>query len=131
MRNLLLHLQSIDVGRRQIIQTGAAAAAVAPFLQSLPASAGMDKSAKAPVITIFDHRGCKRGGPDGEYKGLKANSADDEMCVKVQSSKITVSEAEPLRLPRLSTAFIHKGRNLRKLSSSSGLNEFSTIVRRV
>jgi hypothetical protein len=29
----------------------------------------MDKSGKAPVITIFDHRGCKRGGPDTEYKG--------------------------------------------------------------
>eukprot|EP00291_Cryptomonas_curvata_P003413 CAMPEP_0172181354 /NCGR_PEP_ID=MMETSP1050-20130122/17768_1 /TAXON_ID=233186 /ORGANISM="Cryptomonas curvata, Strain CCAP979/52" /LENGTH=72 /DNA_ID=CAMNT_0012854621 /DNA_START=20 /DNA_END=234 /DNA_ORIENTATION=+ len=50
---------SMDLGRRQVVQTGAAAAAVAPFLQSLPASA-MDKSARAPVITIFDHRGCKR-----------------------------------------------------------------------
>ena len=49
----------------------------------------MDKSGKAPVITVFDHRGCQRGGPDKEYKGAKANSADDEMCVKVQLAKIT------------------------------------------
>ena len=84
----------MDLGRRQVVQTGAAAAAVAPFLQSLPASANMDKSGKAPVITIFDHRGCKRGGPDAEYKGAKANSKDDEMCVKVQSAKITGPNAD-------------------------------------
>ncbi len=53
----------------------------------------MDKSGKAPVITVFDHRGCQRGGPDKEYKGKKANSPDDEMCVKVQSAKIAVSAA--------------------------------------
>jgi hypothetical protein len=54
----LFFLQSMDLGRRQVVQTGAAAAAVAPFLQNMPASANFDKSAKAPVITIFDHRGC-------------------------------------------------------------------------
>ena len=35
------------------------------------------------VITIFDHRGCKRGGPNAEYTGEAAGGADDEMCVKV------------------------------------------------
>ena len=83
----------MDFGRRQIVQTSAAAVAVAPFLQSMPANA-IDKSARAPVITIFDHRGCKRGGPDTEYKGAKANSKDDEMCVKVQSAKISGPNAD-------------------------------------
>ena len=100
--------QSMDLGRRQVVQTGAAAAAVAPFLQSMPATA-MDKSARAPVITIFDHRGCKRGGPDGEYKGLKANGPDDEMCVKVQSSKITVSEGEAAKALQEFISFTSKG----------------------
>ncbi len=30
-------------------------------------------------------RGCKRGGPNKEYTGPKANGQDDEMCIKVQS----------------------------------------------
>ena len=98
----------MDLGRRQVVQTGAAAAAVTPFLQSLPAGA-MDKSAKAPVITIFDHRGCKRGGPDTEYKGNKANSKDDEMCVKVQSVKISVSEAEAAKALQEFISFTSKG----------------------
>ena len=63
-------MMSMELGRRQVVQTGAAAAAVAPFLRGSPASATFDKSAKAPVITIFDHRGCKRGAPDAEYKGV-------------------------------------------------------------
>ena len=67
-----------------------------PRLRSGAASAtmAMDKSGKAPVIMIFDHRGCKRGGPDTEYKGAKANSKDDEMCVKVQVAKITGPNAD-------------------------------------
>jgi hypothetical protein len=40
------------------------------------------------VITIFDHRGCQRGGPNAEYTGPKSNDQDDEMCVKVQSKII-------------------------------------------
>ena len=99
----------MDLGRRQVIQTGAAAAAVAPFLQSIPANANMDKSGRAPVITIFDHRGCQRGGPDTEYKGAKANSKDDEMCVKVQSAKITVSEAEAAKALQEFISFTSKG----------------------
>ena len=51
----------------------------------------MDKSGKAPVITVFDHRGCQRGTPDKEYRGKKAGGPDDEMCIKVQSAKIAVS----------------------------------------
>ena len=90
---ILFRCQSMDLGRRQVVQTGAAAAAVAPFLQNMPASAAFDKSAKAPVITVFDHRGCT-AHKNTEYKGPLTNTIDDEMCVKVQSVKITVSEAD-------------------------------------
>mmetsp|Transcript_13114 Transcript_13114/g.25744 ORF Transcript_13114/g.25744 Transcript_13114/m.25744 type:complete len:113 (-) Transcript_13114:61-399(-) len=52
----------------------------------------MDKSARAPVITVFDHRGCNRAPK--EYKGKAAGSRDDEMMVKAQSVKIAVSEPD-------------------------------------
>ena len=83
----------MDLGRRQVVQTGAAAAAVAPFLKNMPAAADFDKSGKAPVITIFDHRGCT-AHKNTEYKGAKAGSIDDEMFVKVQSVKISVPETD-------------------------------------
>ena len=62
----------------------------------------MDKSGKAPIITVFDHRGCQRGGPDKEYKGAKANSKDDEMCVKVQMAKVTGPNADTVLQETLS-----------------------------
>ena len=62
----------------------------------------MDKSGKAPIITVFDHRGCQRGGPDTEYKGAKANSKDDEMCVKVQMAKVTGPNADAVLQQTLS-----------------------------
>ena len=86
-------LMSMETGRRQVVQAGAAAAVAAPLLRGTPAEAKMDKSGRAPVITIFDHRGCNRGGPNKEYTGAKSNDKDDEMCVKVQSNKIAASEA--------------------------------------
>ncbi|EKX35979.1 phycoerythrin alpha subunit 21 [Guillardia theta CCMP2712] len=66
----------------------------APRLRS-PAtslSMAMDKSGRAPVVTIFDHRGCTAHA-NKEYTGAKANSQDDEMLVKAQSVKIEVSAA--------------------------------------
>ena len=86
-------MMSMETGRRQVVQAGAAAAVAAPLLRGSPAEAKMDKSGRAPVITILDHRGCNRGGPNKEYTGAKANSQDDEMCVKVQSVKIAASDA--------------------------------------
>ena len=86
-------MMSMETGRRQVVQAGAAAAVAAPLLRANPAEATMDKSGRAPVITIFDHRGCNRGGANKEYTGAKANGQDDEMCVKVQSSKIAASDA--------------------------------------
>ena len=73
---------------------GASPAAAAPAPRSAPRSSGGKgkKNAVAPVITVFDHRGCQRGGPDREYTGKKANGPDDEMCVKVKAEKIQVSD---------------------------------------
>ena len=85
-------MMSMDMGRREVVQAGAAAAAVTPFLQASPAAASMDKSAKAPVITVFDHRGCSRAPK--EYTGSKAGDQDDEMCVKVAMGKIAVPEGK-------------------------------------
>ena len=46
------------------------------------------------MITIFDHRGCVRGGPNKEYTGAKSNDSDDEMCVKVALPIIQVTQAK-------------------------------------
>ena len=43
---------------------------------------------KAPIITIFDHRGCQRGGENKEYTGAKSGDQDDEMCVKLRFAKL-------------------------------------------
>eukprot|EP00961_Rhodomonas_salina_P134610 1810742-Rhodomonas_salina.2 len=51
----------------------------------------MDKSARAPVITVFDHRGCNRAPK--EYRGKAAGNKNDEMMVKAQSVKILADEA--------------------------------------
>nr|AHH29965.1 phycoerythrin alpha-subunit 1 [Proteomonas sulcata] len=80
---------AMNLDRRAVVQTGAATAAVTPFLQGKAASADMDKSAKAPIITIFDHRGCPRAPKEGN---TKSGSQDDEMMVKVASATIKVSE---------------------------------------
>ena len=107
---------SMSMDRRTIVQTGVVAGVVAPLLRpnvadaslstlddglkpgggGAPRSSGGSKgsfSGKAPVITIFDHRGCNRGGPNKEYTGSKANGQDDEMLVKVQSLVIPKAEA--------------------------------------
>jgi len=103
-------MMSMETGRRAVVQAGAAAAIAAPLLRPSPAEAGLsslstpgpvgaksggggggggkgNKSGAAPVITIFDHRGCQRGGPNKEYTGRKANGQDDEMCVKVSTCR--------------------------------------------
>ena len=56
-------------------------------------SMAMDKTARAPIITVFDHRGCS-AHKNVEYTGRKAGDQDDEMLVKVQSVGIEVSEAK-------------------------------------
>eukprot|EP00286_Rhodomonas_abbreviata_P024385 CAMPEP_0181314860 /NCGR_PEP_ID=MMETSP1101-20121128/15051_1 /TAXON_ID=46948 /ORGANISM="Rhodomonas abbreviata, Strain Caron Lab Isolate" /LENGTH=122 /DNA_ID=CAMNT_0023421997 /DNA_START=22 /DNA_END=390 /DNA_ORIENTATION=+ len=89
-------LMSLQAGRREVVQTAAAGAAIAPFIAGSPAVASMDKGATAPVVTIFDHRGCSR--QPKEYTGPKSGDQDDSMLVKAQSLKITVSEATAAKL---------------------------------
>jgi hypothetical protein len=55
---------SAGASRREVVQAGAAAAAVTPFLGSSAAFAAkpqMEADSYAPIVTIFDHRGCTRG----------------------------------------------------------------------
>jgi hypothetical protein len=78
------------MGRREIVNSGLAAASAAPILANFDVLAAMDKNAKAPIITVFDHRGCRRAPK--EYIGPKSKDENDEMCVKVESKKISVSD---------------------------------------
>jgi hypothetical protein len=101
-------MMSMDMGRRQVVQAGAAAAVAAPLLRANPASAGMDKSAKAPAITIMDHRGCTAHA-NKEYTGPAANAIEDEMCVVVRNPKVTVSELEAGKFLQSVISFQAKG----------------------
>jgi len=85
----------------------ASAAAFAPALSGVRTGAtslnmALDKSGRAPVITVFDHRGCT-AHKNAEYKGPKANGMEDEQCVKVQSVKITGPDAETVLRDSLAT----------------------------
>ena len=76
----------------------ASAAAFTPALAGVRTGAtslsmAMDKTARAPVITVFDHRGCT-AHKNAEYTGPKTGDQDDEMCVKVQSSR-TITDSNP------------------------------------
>ena len=103
-------MMSMDMGRREVVQAGAAAAAVTPFLQGAPAGAAMDKSSKAPQITIFDHRGCSRAPK--ESTGGKSGDMNDEMMVKVASTKVSVSEADAAK--KLGEFMVHASQEIRK-----------------
>ena len=71
-----------------IALAGALAAAAAAQNKG---GAGFD--AKAPVITIFEHRGCNRGAENTEYTGDASGGIDDEMCVKMEMKPLAVSAA--------------------------------------
>ena len=47
---------------------------------------------RAPVISIFDHRGCARKGV--EYKGELSGGQDDEMLVKVAQTQLKIESPE-------------------------------------
>ena len=79
----------------KVVAFSALVASAAAFSPATPAlrtgltslSMAMDKSARAPIITIFDHRGCSRH-QNKEYTGALTGGQDDEMCVKVGTAKI-------------------------------------------
>ena len=77
---------SMGATRRQAIAGAGAAAVAVP----LAANAAGAKDAKAPVVEIFDNRGCDV--KKNNYSGPKANAMEDEQCVKVSMAKISVSE---------------------------------------
>merc|ERR1719329_348126 len=95
-------MMSMDASRREIVQAGAATAVAAPLLRSKPAEASNFRPGfpgGAPVITIFDHRGCTSHA-NNEYKGEPAKRGDkkikyegeDEMLVKVKAERIAPKE---------------------------------------
>merc|ERR1719199_2213214 len=98
----------------------ASAAAFAPMatpaLRGNTAMAAMDKSGRAPVITVFDHRGCSAHA-NKEYTGPKANSMEDEQCVKVQSIKINGPDADTVLRDSLAT--LKKGAAFQSFDSAA------------
>ena len=64
---------------------------------------------QAPVITIFDHRGCNRGGANREYTGAMAKTQDDEMLVKVESRPIVANQDFAARFLAETISFKSKG----------------------
>jgi len=93
-------MMSMETGRRELLKAGAAAAVAAPLLRPNQADAAWSgpnfgsKHGTAPIITIFDHRGCQRGGANTEYSGAKANGQDDEMLVKIAIGPVQKWDAD-------------------------------------
>jgi len=93
-------IMSMDMGRREIVKIAGAGAVAAPLLRGSEASASTSSGyinrskfpGKAPVITVFDHRGCT-AHTNKEYTGGKSGDQDDEMCVKVEQKKLAMNEA--------------------------------------
>jgi len=96
-------MDNMQTANGRFIDSGSGASA------SSGGKVGKNMNGKAPVITIFDHRGCNRGGPNKEYTGAKANNADDEMLVKVQSLVIAKSESRAIAQLQESISFKGKG----------------------
>ena len=99
-------MMSMDTGRREIVKAGSAAALAAPLLRSKPAEASNFRPGFpgiAPVITIFDHRGCNSHS-NTEYTGEAAKKGkddkgkdlpffnEDEMLVKLKTQRIPTNE---------------------------------------
>ena len=78
---------SVSANRRQAL-AGAAGVAVAMPLAS---NAAIRKDQKAPVITIFDARGCGDHS-NKEYTGPKSGDMNDDQCVKVTMEAIKVGD---------------------------------------
>jgi hypothetical protein len=116
-------MMSMDLGRREIVQAGAAAAAAAPLLRPTEAEArgnlGLQSGAVAasrfsrqtgyaPIITVFDHRGCT-AHQNKEYRGPKSGDEDDEMLVKVKMDRIPISYTRAEAQLRESISYKAKG----------------------
>jgi len=115
------------MGRRQVVQAGAAAAVAAPLLRPKEAEAAgvfdnvrinvplgsrfslpYDKSPQTPVITIMDHRGCN-AHENTEYRGKKAEGPEDEMLVMIKSVKTKADEGKAATFLSEALSFTAKG----------------------
>ena len=67
-------------GALRTVRTGASSL-------SMISDATKANGGRAPIITIFDHRGCSRHA-NKEYTGKLLGTQDDEMCVKVGTAKL-------------------------------------------
>ena len=108
-------MMSLETGRRQVVQAGAAAAVAAPLLRANPAAAAgaMTKDSKgnpngAPKINIFDHRGCT-AHKNAEYRGAASNDQDDEMCVMVSCPPVKVSDVSAQKFLQQNLSYQAKG----------------------
>jgi len=101
-------MDNMQTYKGRFIDSGSGSSSAAPAAKG---KGGKNMNGKAPVITIFDHRGCQRGGPNKEYTGAKAGNQDDEMCVKVQSSVIPASESRAAAQLAESISFKGKGQD--------------------
>mmetsp|Transcript_54397 Transcript_54397/g.128321 ORF Transcript_54397/g.128321 Transcript_54397/m.128321 type:complete len:178 (+) Transcript_54397:41-574(+) len=99
---------SMSMDRRDALK--AAAAASIAIANVGAANAVCDNGAKkctseeinkdaAPIVTIFDHRGCAEHA-NKEYSGPKAGDFNDEMLVKVQSKVLKRDDAKYLDMAK-------------------------------
>lgn len=82
---------SVSGTRREALAAGAAAAGVAAALPLRAEAKSVWPSNKAPIITMFDGRGCSEH-KNREYTGAKTGTMDDEMCIKVQFERLPADE---------------------------------------
>ena len=81
---------SLSANRRQAI-AGAAAGAIALPLAANAGSLSRGYDNRAPVIELFDSRGCEVK-THNEAQGVRNGDMEDEQCVKVSMQIIKVSE---------------------------------------
>ena len=77
---------SVSANRRQALAGAAGVAIAAP----LASNAAIRKDQKAPVVEIFDSRGCEV--KKNNYTGPKSGDMNDDQCVKVSMQTISVSD---------------------------------------
>ena len=80
-------MMSMETGRREILQAGAALSLSAPLLRPDKANAAWSgpnfgsRHGTAPIITIFDHRGCTAHA-NAEYKVQSRTKHRSSTCSK-------------------------------------------------
>lgn len=80
---------SLQGTRRQALAGAAAAGVAMPLVANAFPAKIVGGNIPAPVVQIFDARGCTEH-QNKEYRGPLTNGPDDEMCVKVSMMNIKV-----------------------------------------